>query len=401
MQTQQRLLVTALTCLLALGAGNALAGEQAAGGPQTLEEARALTAERNMPVLIDIFATWCGPCKRFDRDAKEVAEVQAILENVVLFKIDGEKGDGIALGEAYKKGGFPTYVLLNEHGKIIRQWLGYEKVDFVDNLQAGLDDPTTIEARLQRFESEPTSEDALEIAGYYAAREETQKSFAFYEKAADLNEDPEVDFSAKVFMVAYDGYRNDVVSAEQMVKAGERVLEWDGHSPADAIHVARYLSAVGRNEKDHELMVPFLEAAIKETEHVSDASITKLRKSMMVDYKLFVEKDVEGAVELRKARLPEGWQQNTNALNSFAWWCFENNVNLEEAETLARNGVDVAEDGESKAMILDTLAEICNLRGSCKDAVLYMEMAIESDPDRAYYKTQLVRFQKELAMQGE
>ena len=124
-----------------------------------------------------------------------------------------------------------------------------------------------------------------------------------------------------------------------------------------------------------------------------------MRKAMMVDYKLYVEKDIEGAIELRKARLPQGWQQNPNALNSFAWWCFENNINLEEAEALARNGVELSDPGEGKAMILDTLAEICNLRGSCKDAVLYMEMAIENDPDRQYYKEQLERFQKELALQ--
>ena len=123
--------------------------------------------------------------------------------------------------------------------------------------------------------------------------------------------------------------------------------------------------------------------------------------SVLIDYKLFVEKDIDGAIALRKARLPEGWEQNTDALNSFAWWCFENQVNLEEGERLARNAVELAEDGADKAMILDTLAEICNLRGSCKDAVLYIEMAIKSDPDRQYYKKQLTRFQKELAAQGE
>jgi thiol-disulfide isomerase/thioredoxin len=401
MQTNQRLPILVLVSLLALGGGSSLAGEQAAGAPQTVEEAQALAAERNVPVLVDLFATWCGPCKVFDRDSNEDAEIQAALGKVVLIKIDGEKGDGIAIAASYQLGGWPTYVLLNEDGKTIRQWVGYEKQHFLKNITTGVADQTTIEARMQRFEKAPSSEDALTLATYHAAREETQKSFQFYEKAADLNEDPAVDYSGEIFMVAYDGYRNGEVTVQQMVKAGDRVLAWKDHSTADAIHVARYMTAVGRKEKDPDMMVPFLQAAISESENVSDETITKMRKSLMIDYKLFVDKDVDGAIELRKARLPEGWQQNTNALNSFAWWCFENNVNLEEAETLARNGAELAESGESKAMILDTLAEICNLRGSCKDAVLYIELAIENDPDRQYYKEQLARFQKELAAKGE
>jgi hypothetical protein len=57
MQTNQRLPILVLVSLLALGAGSSLAGEQAAGAPQTVEEAQALAAERNVPVLVDLFAT--------------------------------------------------------------------------------------------------------------------------------------------------------------------------------------------------------------------------------------------------------------------------------------------------------------------------------------------------------
>jgi benzoyl-CoA reductase/2-hydroxyglutaryl-CoA dehydratase subunit BcrC/BadD/HgdB len=51
-------------------------------------------------------------------------------------------------------------------------------------------------------------------------------------------------------------------------------------------------------------------------------------------------------------------------------------------------------------MILDTLAEICNARGTCKDAVTYIELAIKEAPGNDYYKKQLERFQKILAEKG-
>ena len=85
------------------------------------------------------------------------------------------------------------------------------------------------------------------------------------------------------------------------------------------------------------------------------------------------------------------------ALNNFAWWCFEHNVNLEEAEELALRGVELATDDDARANILDTAAEICAARGDCAEAIARIKRAIELSPDKEYFKTQLARFEKELA----
>jgi tetratricopeptide (TPR) repeat protein len=125
-----------------------------------------------------------------------------------------------------------------------------------------------------------------------------------------------------------------------------------------------------------------------------------MRKGLMLDYTLYVEKDIEAAVAMYKDRLPPGWQENPSALNGFAWWCFEKRIHLDEAEAMARKGVDLAQKDEMRAMILDTLAEICNARGSHRDALSYIEQAIEADPKRPHYRKQRERFQRELAEQG-
>jgi tetratricopeptide (TPR) repeat protein len=101
---------------------------------------------------------------------------------------------------------------------------------------------------------------------------------------------------------------------------------------------------------------------------------------------------IEAAVHTKAAQ-PEGWTEDPARLNSVAWWCFENSVNLEEAEAFARRGVDLAQPGREKAMVLDTLAEICHARGRTAEAVVLIQEAIREDPEDTYYQEQLDRFQ--------
>ena len=84
-------------------------------------------------------------------------------------------------------------------------------------------------------------------------------------------------------------------------------------------------------------------------------------------------------------------------LNQVAWWCFENRVNLAEAEQMARRGVELAKAGRDKANVLDTLAELCNLNNDCSHAVQYIRLAIEEDPANEYFQNQLGRFEEILA----
>ena len=99
-------------------------------------------------------------------------------------------------------------------------------------------------------------------------------------------------------------------------------------------------------------------------------------------------------VRLERDRLPEGWEENPDQLNRFAWWCFENDVNLEEAQELALKGVELAETDGQKANILDTAAEICNALGNCDEAIVLMKRALEDEPTSEYYAEQLTRFEE-------
>ena len=99
-------------------------------------------------------------------------------------------------------------------------------------------------------------------------------------------------------------------------------------------------------------------------------------------------------MEMKKSSLPKGWKDDTSSLNEFSWWCFENKVNLDQAEELSRKGVKLAAAGREKSMIMDTCAEILFLNGKKDEAIAMMERAIKEDPKSEHYPKQLEKFKK-------
>jgi hypothetical protein len=175
-------------------------------------------------------------------------------------------------------------------------------------------------------------------------------------------------------------------------------------TPKQLIDVAYLMGKVGKKANDTALFLPYLEAAIERTEGVADGEVLKMRSNLLPEYALLIQKDERKAVEHKKktfadAAAPKDWREDANMLNNLAWWCFENEINLEEADELARKGVELAEPGQQKANILDTLAEICNVKGDCGDAVEFARLAVAEAPDNEYFQKQVDRFEKLLAEQ--
>jgi len=192
------------------------------------------------------------------------------------------------------------------------------------------------------------------------------------------------------------GVKDEHFTLDEVLASADNVLAAGDVDAEEMTVLGFYMARLAKKHERPDLLAPYVEPILVATEGVEDEWAQRRRKDILVEEALYVKGDPEQAMVLKREAMPEGWTEDADELNSFAWWCYENEVNLEEAEGLARKGVELAEDAEQKVAILDTVAEICALRGDCGEAVAMIRLALEEDPESENLQEQLERFEKSL-----
>jgi thioredoxin-like negative regulator of GroEL len=81
-------------------------------------DSEVLGADR--PVLVDVAAAWCAPCRAAEPALAELARQRATTLKVV--RIDGEESPALVARLGVR--GYPTF-LLYEHGREVRRQAGF------------------------------------------------------------------------------------------------------------------------------------------------------------------------------------------------------------------------------------------------------------------------------------
>ena len=131
-------------------------------------QAEVLDRSTSVPVVVDLWAEWCGPCKTLGPIIEKV--VDATDGNVVLAKVDVDANPGIS--QAFRVQGIPAVFAIRD-GQVVDSFVGaypeHEVQRFVDSLL-----PTEAESEVsalvakgdetslrQALELEPGNEDAV------------------------------------------------------------------------------------------------------------------------------------------------------------------------------------------------------------------------------------------------
>ncbi len=123
----KRILLTCIICVL----GVQLIGAQgiqffSGNWKDVVAEAKST----GKPVFIDVYTSWCMPCKKMAKETftqKEVGDYFNV--HFVNYQIDAEKGEGISIARQYKITAYPTCLFVLPDGKLVHSFLGFQTVE--------------------------------------------------------------------------------------------------------------------------------------------------------------------------------------------------------------------------------------------------------------------------------
>jgi thioredoxin 1 len=92
----------------------------------TWAEALAKAKKEKKLIFLDIYATWCGPCKKLKKFTFTNIKVGTYFNaNFINVTLDGEEGEGAMLSAKFNMNSYPTLFFIDGEGKIVKQEVGY------------------------------------------------------------------------------------------------------------------------------------------------------------------------------------------------------------------------------------------------------------------------------------
>ena len=329
--------------------------------PGSFAEIMAQAKAADKPVMIDFYATWCGPCKRLTRETySDAAVVTFTDENLICAKIDVDEEENKTLTEHYMIYNYPTILFVKPDGSEIDRRVGFlppdEYLQLMKDYLAGVN---TYDDYLRRVEAAP---DDLEL------------NFTVGEKLTHRLE--------------RDAAHRHLERAIELDPQNEQGKAVDALFALADLH--RKLAIRNADETEWPHAVGYVRQAIESfpSKETNEHGLRRIAYFHKKAGSLEAAADVYLEIIVLKPEDP-------GALNAFAWFCAEKGIALEEATEKAKLAVELS---EGAAGYLDTLAEVYHASGMHEEAIATIQEAIAKDPEDKYLKDQLEKF--EAAMKG-
>lgn len=316
---------------------------------QTWSEITTLASGKGQHILIDFYATWCGPCKMLDKEVYVVPEVIRELGRLVTFKVDVDKPEYEELTDNFHIFNYPTLVLCEPDGTEVDRFLGFrppdEFLEVVHDYLAGRNTLADVEARLAQTPHDPQ---LLLQAGTKRAHlldQELARDRLARAIIGDAGNSAGVASAAITELADLDWKLGNY---DQAIATYRRVLDSypDSGEAEEALHMIAYCQ---RKQGDLEGMVDTYREMVR--------------------------------------RNPE----DIGALNGFAWNAAKAGIALEEATDIALKAAALSDEDPQ---VLDTLAEVYHMRGMHQEAIDWVRKAIAREPDDEYLQGQLAKYQE-------
>ena len=83
----------------------------------TWQQALAKAKAENKPLFVDVYTSWCGPCKQMAKDVFTSKDVGAKFNaSFINYKVDAGKGEGVKTAQQFGVKAYPTYLFVKGDG---------------------------------------------------------------------------------------------------------------------------------------------------------------------------------------------------------------------------------------------------------------------------------------------
>lgn len=318
--------------------------------PQALTTARA----SGRWVIVDVYATWCGPCHEMDEKVWSREEVARALDDAhggpyVPLRRDGESGEGLEIARRYHVVGYPTLLVLDGKGAEVDRLMGFvepkELIATLASFRSGRGTLAELERELASAKAGPARQGlSLEVGSRHAMRGDVRA-------VAELRE-----------VAAHDPAGKQAAPA--LLTLGKYYYLRGQHDYAAALTTLREL--VTRFPSSDEA---------KEAPYDLGLALHSLGK----------DQEARATLDRWIADAPKDGER----YNAYAWLSFKNDFDRPRGIAVANEGLkmDPKNDG-----LWDTLAELYAATGRPSEAAKAEAKALALKPGDHYYQAQLRRF---------
>ncbi|WP_341228386.1 thioredoxin domain-containing protein [uncultured Arcticibacterium sp.] len=113
------------------------------GETYSFESIKEEAVKADKIIFVDLFATWCGPCKKMEAEVfNQEAVGEKYNEAFVNYKVNIQSPEGAKVAKRYNINSYPTYLFLKPNGEVLYRLEGVftpagmiEEADFTLGLE--------------------------------------------------------------------------------------------------------------------------------------------------------------------------------------------------------------------------------------------------------------------------
>ncbi|WP_367210986.1 thioredoxin fold domain-containing protein [Sphingobacterium sp. R2] len=363
----------------------------------------------NKFILMELFATWCGPCQYMSNEIFPLEQVgQPINQNFMSVRVQMDStesdntnvkkwyADARAISNEYNIQSFPTFLIFNPNGQVVHRIVGASDApEFVGHVMDGLNTETQYYTLLKKFDKRPqdiyTAKQMLKAAN--VAYDENTARKAENTLANSLATDELFKKENVHILLAAAKFTNS--KAFNLIRNNKEKIDILLESPGIA---NRTLANVVVNElfqikidAKHE---PNWDSYQNElTAKYPDIDFVPMFKKIRAHYYLQVKNYVAMKNTINDYLSSEDF--TPHQLNTFAWTIFNNSSDPACIESaLSWSKKSIIEDPSSA--FLDTYSNLLYKKGEKEKAIKWQNKAVEmaSEDDRPIYQETLEKMMK-------